>query len=152
MSGNGSQSPRRPSRSPVPFRPWEDAQTPEDRARRAIQQELEGIIQRYFDEAISKTAAVREITSNIGRACEQRGIAYSDAMLELWLLQIDAHEASLADAANRGRQQGCRSLSPHAGSRGRAGSQRRSRSPTRRQPRSPGRRRSRSHSRRGSRR
>ncbi|PBK81544.1 hypothetical protein ARMGADRAFT_1039231 [Armillaria gallica] len=52
---------------PAPIRPREDVQTPEDCARRAIQQGLEGIIQRYFDEAISKMAAVCEITSYIGK-------------------------------------------------------------------------------------
>ncbi len=143
MSRNGSPAPERAPRN-RPFRPWEHQERPEERAegiRNAIQQELEGIMQRYHDEAIGKTAAVREISSYIGRACELHSLVYNDDMLEPWLTQIDAHEASLADAADRGRQIDRRSPSSNdrrrgqdrrsrTGSRGRAGARRRSRSPS----------------------
>ncbi len=90
MSRNGSPAPERAPRN-RPFRPWEHQERPEERAegiRNAIQQELEGIMQRYRDEAIGKTAAVREISSYIGRACELHGLVYNDDMLEPWLTQL----------------------------------------------------------------
>ncbi|KAK0213796.1 hypothetical protein IW262DRAFT_1467146 [Armillaria fumosa] len=145
-----------------PFRPWEHQteqqqhqsgpQVQGEDIQNAIHRDLERIVQEYFDERITKTNAIRQISTYIGRSCEQRRLVYDDAMLEPWVIQLDAHDRSLTDAADRGRRQH-RGESPRRESReqatssspsrerGRVRSHRRSRSPSER-PRRRRRRRS----------
>ncbi|KAK0502774.1 hypothetical protein EDD18DRAFT_1135053 [Armillaria luteobubalina] len=119
MSANGNtQGNRRP------FRPWEHQTGPQQHPagsqaqgedvqnvihrdiERIVQEYFdERIVQEYFDERITKTNATRQISTYISRACEQHRLVYEDAMLEPWVAQLDAHERSLTDAANRGREQ-----------------------------------------------